>query len=270
VVGDDDKYVRGAQAHNAAQVGGPVVSGLTGQDAAPTAVTNGVVTNAWGDRNGRTHITGDTAMTALLMTGTQAAGSGSGTNVVTVQGVAGMNPLFVTGELAHDAVDSGNPVKLGAKAIAHGTNPTAVAANDRTQLYANRAGIPWVIGGHPNIVSLELSYSAAQTDVAIITVGAGAKIVVTEISVSVDSEVTVSNQVRIGFGATNTPTTTGVVFSHPGMGIGVGGPYILFAQRGSGAGIIGIGADGEDLRITADATTGGTARVVVSYYTIES
>jgi len=62
------------------------------------------------------------------------------------------------GDVAHDGVDSGNPVKTGAVAIAHGTNPTAVAAADRTNLYANRAGIPFVMGGHPNIITLEAVY----------------------------------------------------------------------------------------------------------------
>ena len=62
------------------------------------------------------------------------------------------------GDVAHDGVDSGNPVKTGAVAVAHGTNPTAVAAADRTNLYANRAGIPFVMGGHPNIITLEAVY----------------------------------------------------------------------------------------------------------------
>jgi hypothetical protein len=37
-----------------------------------------------------------------------------------------------------------------------------------------------------------------------------------------------------------------------------------------GAGIIGIGADGEDLRITCDDPAGGSLFVTFSYYTIES
>jgi hypothetical protein len=32
---------------------------------------------------------------------------------------------------------------------------------------------------------------------------------------------------------------------------------------------LGIGADGEDLRITCAAPTGGSIRVLVSYYTVE-
>lgn len=168
------------------------------------------------------------------------------------------------GDVAHDGVDSGNPVKVGAKAIAHGTNPTAVAAADRTDLYANRAGIPFHIGGHPNIVTFEAAYTAAQTDAAIVTVAGGLKIVVTQIQMTADNANTVDVGFRVGFGATTTPTTTGVVLTHPGVAAGSG------VSRGDGSGMIGIGADGEDLRITSEVPTTGSIRVLVDYYTIES
>lgn len=170
----------------------------------------------------------------------------------------------VSGDVAHDAADAGEPVKIGYKAIAHGANPTAVAENDRTNGYANRHGIPFVMGGHPNIVTLEAAYTAAQTDAAIITAGAGTKIVVTNIQILADNANTVDVGARVGFGAANTPTTTGVVATHPGIAPGSG------ISRGDGSGIIGIGADGEDLRITSEVPTGGSIRVLVSYYTIES
>lgn len=170
----------------------------------------------------------------------------------------------VSGDVAHDAADAGEPIKVGMKAIAHGSNPTAVAASDRTDWYANRHGVPWVIGGHPNIVTIEAAYTAAQTDAAIVTVGAGLKIVVTRCSFVCDNANTVDVGVRIGFGAVNTPTTTGVILSHPGVAAGSG------VVEGSGAGILGVGADGEDLRITCEVPTTGSCRVIVSYFTIES
>ena len=172
--------------------------------------------------------------------------------------------LPISGSLAHDAADSGNPVKIGYKAIAHGTNPTAVAANDRTDAYANRHGIPWVIGGHPNVVTIRANYTGAQTDQAIVTVGAGTKIVVTRCTVDADNADSVDVQARVGFAASTTPTTTGVVLSHPGIAAGSG------LVEGNGSGILGIGADGEDLRITSEVPTGGSIDVVVSYYTVES
>ena len=177
-------------------------------------------------------------------------------DVLTLPGVAGT--------VAHDGVDSGNPLKVGYKAIAHGTNPTAVAANDRSDAYCNRAGVPWVIGGHPNIVTVEAAYTGAQTNVAIVTVAAGLKLVVTQIQATCDESNTVGVGLRVGFATATTPTTTGVVLTHPGM---VPGSIL---SRGDGSGILGVGADDEDLRITSEVPTGGSLRILVSYYTIES
>lgn len=173
---------------------------------------------------------------------------------------------YVQGNIAHDGVDAGNPQLNGHRAIAHGTNPTAVAAADRTVAYANRAGIPFVIGGHPNVLTLKhTTITTAVTDAAIITAGAGVKIVVTRISLTLDNASTVFPTVLIGFGPTNTPTTTGVLVSHGGFPAG-GGMTI-----GDGSGILGVGADNDDLRITTTGNaTGNGLQVCVSYYTIES
>lgn len=170
----------------------------------------------------------------------------------------------VAGDVAHNSINLGNPTQQGAEAISHGTNPTAVTAANRTKLYANRAGIPFVIGGHPNIITLEAAYTAAQTDTAIITIGSGAKIVVTQIQATVDQACTVGVGVRVGFATATTPTTTGVVLTHPGIVPGGG------ITRGDGNGILGVGADNEDLRITSTVPTTGSLRILVSYYSIES
>lgn len=214
--------------------------------------------------------------------GTLAANSGVDIGDVTINNAAGASAVNVqdggnsltvdgtvtasnaAGDVAHDGSDSGNPVKVGQKTIAHGANPTAVAAGDRTDWYANRHGIPFVIPGHPNIVTIRANYTAAQTDTAIVTIASGNKIVVTRCSVTVDNACSVDVAARIGFGTANTPATTGVVLSHPGIAAGSG------VVEGSGSGILGIGADDEDLRITSEVPTGGSIDVVVSYYTIES
>jgi len=39
---------------------------------------------------------------------------------------------------------------------------------------------------------------------------------------------------------------------------------------GNGSGIIGIGADGEELRVTCEDPAGGSMDITVTYYTIES
>lgn len=177
--------------------------------------------------------------------------------------------LDVEGAVAHDGVDSGNPIKLGARAIAHGTNPTAVAAADRTDLYANRAGVLFTIGGHPNVQVVSARFTTAQTNTALVTVAAGLKIVVTRVTVTADNANTVDVGAVIGFGATTTPATsstpvTGIVLAHPGIAKGSG------VVEGNGSGIIGVGTDDQDLRITSEVPTGGSIDVTVSYYTIES
>lgn len=172
--------------------------------------------------------------------------------------------LYVGGVAAHDGVDATNPVTAGYRAIAHGTNPTAVAAADVTVGYANRAGVPFVIGGHPNPVTIEAEYTAAQTDTAIVTIATGLKIVVTQVQVMADNANSVDVGFRVGFGTANTPTTTGVVLTHPGLQSGG------VMSRGDGSGIVGVGADNADLRITSEVPTSGAIRVLVTYFTVES
>lgn len=182
------------------------------------------------------------------------------------------NGAFQQGNVGHDAVDAGNPIKLGGRALGHGTNPTAVAAADRTDWLFNRAGVPWVIGGHPNIVSREFRTTAVQTDIDILgAVGAETKVVVTQIQVAIDSDTSTVPKVRIGFGATTIPAepasgagVSGMVFSHPAM---LAGSSMM---RGDGSGILAVGGDGEELRMTNEVPTGGDIRVTISFYTIES
>ena len=177
------------------------------------------------------------------------------------------NPAAAIGFDDHGtAISAGSnrPVLLGDVAIAHGTNPTAVSAAQVSGRYVNRAGVPFMIGGHPNIVTIEAAYTAAQTDTALVTIGPGLKIVVTEAQVSCDAANTVTVAARVGFGTTSTPTTTGMVLTHPGV------PPGGALARGSGHGMVGVGADGEDLRVTCTVPTGGSVRVLTSFYTIES
>jgi hypothetical protein len=204
---------------------------------------------------------GDTALVQLVRPVFVSGAEGS----KTLTEIASANGFYTQGNVAHDVAEAGNPVLGGATSIAHGTNPTAVTAGRRTKLYANRAGIPFVMAGHPNIVTLRATYAAsAQTNAAIVTVSAGTRIVVTQIQVAVSNSTTNTPLVRIGFATATTPTTTGVLFSHPGIP-GGGAP-----SRGDGSGMLGVGADDEDVRITSDAATSGTIDVVLSYYTIES
>jgi hypothetical protein len=154
----------------------------------------------------------------------------------------------------------------GRVAVAHGTNPDAADANDAVAAIANRHRVPFFIGGHPNIVTLKhANITTAVTDTAIITVSGGTKIVVTSIIATLDSASTVYPTLLVGFGASTTPTTTGVILAHGGVPAGGG------VSRGDGSGILGIGADGDDLRVTTTGNaTGNGLQIVVTYFTIES
>ena len=173
----------------------------------------------------------------------------------------------IEGKVASDAVDAGNPIKLGYHASSFGAAPTNVAAADRVDGLASREGIPFHLGGHPNIVTEEFNFTTAQTNAALITVAPGSIIVVTGIDATVDNATTPDVAVRIGF-ATATLTAvsgsgvTGIVLSHPGIAPGSG------IVKGSASGLIGVGADGEDLRITSEVPTDGVLRIVVTYYTV--
>lgn len=182
------------------------------------------------------------------------------------------NAVVAGGNIAHDGVDSGNPVKLGLRALAHGTNPTAVAAADRTDWLANRAGIPWVIGGHPNVVCYGMQITAAVTNAVIgPTVASGLKFVCTGVSFVLDNASTNFPSVVIGFGTASTPAfgstpgTAKILAGHPSCPAG-GGMTI-----GDGSGIIGIGGDDEEVRITTVLTAANNGLfVLLKGYTIES
>lgn len=211
-------------------------------------------------------------LTSLIGLFPSALGQTTKSGSLSVTLASDQDTLSAQGNIAHDEINSGNPILQGYEAIAHGTNPTAVAAADRTKGYANRAGIPFIIGGHPNIQSAEYFTSGAITDDNILpAISAGTKYVITSITVTCSSANATTPSVRIGFGATtltaqgatNADAVTKIILSHPGIPAGSG------IVKGNGAGIVGIGGDGEELRITC--TTPTTSLIVqVDYFTIES
>lgn len=186
-------------------------------------------------------------------------------NIGNVDIVTMPNGAFA-GTVAHDGNTANNPVTVGGRAVAHGSNPTAVAAGDVTDSYYNRAGVQFVIGGHPNIITRSDSLSSATSNAALVTVSSGTKIVVTQMQVVLGTDVSTTPSVLIGFGTANTPAigNAGLVITHPAMAGGGG------VSRGDGSGILAIGADGEDLRYTTGTITGGSMYATYSYYTIES
>lgn len=176
--------------------------------------------------------------------------------------------VSVSGDVAHDGIDAGEPIKNGFKAVDIGITPTAVAANDRSNAYGLRNGVPLVLGGVPNLITKHFNQTdadGAQTDVALITAAAGTAIVVTGIDIIADNANTADVGVRIGFGTVNTPANdanAGVIASHPGIPKGGG------ITKGWNGGIVGMGASDEDLRMTSEDAVGGNLDVLIQYFTI--
>ena len=203
-----------------------------------------------------TRITGNVATTNAIVDGWDNAAS---------------DGASISGDVAHDAADAGEPVKIGLRAIAHGANPTAVAAADRTNWYANVHGIPFMIGGHMNCKSATYITTAAQTDDNVLAaIAAGTLYGITRITITLDEATTVGVGVRLGFGTTVVPAlgasgadaVDDILVYHPGL-IPGGGITI-----GDGSGLLGVGGDGAELRITNEVPTSGTLAVTVTYFTI--
>lgn len=252
----------------------PILIGGVVSSSPPFGEADGDVARVWMSPNGAVNVThpaigqdGASIPTSVVMIG---AVDGSDSRSL----VAGPNGSLKTdGSVDHDAIDAGSPVKIGAKAIAHGTNPTQVAAADRTNLYANRHGILWTIGGHPNLQSAEYITTAAQTnDNVLPLISSGTRYVITGVTVAASAANSVNTSVRLGFGSAAVPTqgasgadaVTKVILSHPNIAAGSG------LSKGHAGGIVGIGGDAEELYITCSVPTGGSLVVQVDYYTIES
>ncbi len=191
--------------------------------------------------------------------------------VIDETGAAAVDALAVGGGTAHDAVDSGNPVKIGGVAVSGSATPTSVASGDRTRFIANQHGIPYQLGGHPNLIVREFDFGAsAQTDLQLsaAAVAADERCYVVGFEAMCDNANTVAVSVRAGFGASAVPTASatgvsGMIATHPGIAAGSG--IIL----GNAAGIIAIGAAGEEPRLTSSAATTGNLHVIIRYFIID-
>lgn len=89
------------------------------------------------DWNGTQPVTGSGTATGALRVELANNGTGLLSTVSTVTTVS----TLTGGNIAHDSGDSGNPHKIGAKAVSSTEGVTLVTANDRTDLYADLDGI---------------------------------------------------------------------------------------------------------------------------------
>ena len=143
-------------------------------------------------------VQGAVSMTALKVDGSAVTQPVSGS--VSVSGT--VTASNVSGNAAHDAVDSGNPVKVGARA--RSADIAAVAADDRTDLVADLTG-KLIVNPYAVPESSLAGATAAITstsDTAVIAAqGAGMRIYVTELLVT-NAHGSVGTVVEIKDGAT--------------------------------------------------------------------
>lgn len=142
-------------AHTSADTGVFILS-VRSDTAASTAGTDGDYAALTTDSTGRLHVNVGNTVTvashAVTNAGTfavQATQSGTWT----VTGTGGTFPVTdsggslttdTAGDVTHDAADSGNPLKIGAKATTALSGVTLVANADRTDLYAGIDGVQLV------------------------------------------------------------------------------------------------------------------------------
>lgn len=124
---------------------------------------------------------------------------------VLAQPITGSNVKITGGLVAHDAVDSGSPVKVGAKASS--TLPAAVASGDRADLTTD-LNSRTLVTEIPNGAQLwkSLNATTAQTGVAIWTPASGKKVAIQ--SCQLGTYGTTSARVILWFGATADTTYT--------------------------------------------------------------
>lgn len=220
------------------------------------------------------------AGTGIPITGTVTVGAhavtNAGTFAVQVDGAALTSLQLIDDTVFVDEATftpaTNKLLATGALAVAHGADPDTAAAGGIALPIANRHRVPFMIGGHPNVITAVYNTTAVQIDDQIVAVAAGSKAVVTRLDITMSGVGTVAAAVLIGFGATTLPAlgasgadaVAGLLASHPNM---LPGAQYL---KGDGAGILGVGADDADIRITCAVPTGGRLDVIVSYYLVPS
>lgn len=125
--------------------------------------------------------------------------------VVDETGTSAVDALATGGGTPHDSVDSGNPVKVGFKAV--NALPTAVANLDRANGVCDLFGRQMTTHIDPaQQIWKEVEATSAQTGTAIWTPAGGKKIAITHISITTGG--TTAGVVTVWFGASGDTTYT--------------------------------------------------------------
>lgn len=141
-----------------------------------------------------------------------------GLTVSLASGSPGIIPL-----VAHDSADSGEPLKIGHKAVAGLSGLTLVAAADRTDSYAGLDGAQYVRPhcGLEDIVSGVAAITDGSSTSVIASAGAGVKNYITSVMIANTSATAVTVDLRDGAAGTVKATlpvpanTSGVVCNYP-------------------------------------------------------
>lgn len=126
------------------------------------------------------------------------------------------------GDVAHDAADSGNPVKAGAKASTSIAGLTLVADADRTDLFAGVDGVQ-IVRPHCNledIVSSVATCTAGANTSIIASQGAGVKFYLTSVIIRNGGAANGNCLITDGSGGTTKldipfPASTGAIYNPP-------------------------------------------------------
>jgi hypothetical protein len=155
----------------------------------------------------------------------------------------------------------------GGTAVAFGSAPTAVNAGAQAFLKSTRHGGLFVQPGAPNLVAKTSVITGAQTDFALWAIAASSKLVLTRLSVAADPGNDTSITVRIGLVGTTVPADAELGVT--GLLLAAELPAGAFTGQTIPGGMVAVGADAVDLRITCDNPS---VNIVVSYagYEIES
>ncbi len=167
-----------------------------------------------------------------------------GSNTITVDGTVVASDA--TGNVAHDGVDSGNPVKIGGRAQNSEAQPDEVADNDRVDALFDRSGYLRVRGDF-NPQSAIINDSTSGNNSIIAAGGAGKRIAVWAILIVSDG----TTDVRWEDGADGgSGTFTGQIplQAREGYSISAGGMTPLF---------VGTAATALNLELTAAVNVHG-------------
>jgi hypothetical protein len=108
-------------------------------------------------------------VTPLMGNGT--TGTGSLRVTLASDTTANSNPFLTVGNVAHDAADSGNPMKVGGKART--TNPTAVADGDRVDCFRDDVGRSVVVMNQCRdlVGTQQTTITSSTSETTIVTAG---------------------------------------------------------------------------------------------------